>query len=293
MKMEGVTRLASAGDAAVRAVAAGHDMILDLPDPPAAFHAIKAAVHDGRIDQARITASVERILRAKASLGLHKQKLVSLDAVTQQVGGRANRAIAQIVSERSITLLKDDRNVVPLRVPADAAVLYLSVLDYPSGWAIAAPSRTMAPQLRKRWPRLTAIELSDRTTPSELELVRATADRYDVVIASVFVRTNSGSGRMDLAPPVVQALAHIARRTRDLNKPFVTVFFGNPYVAMSLPELPATLLTYDFYDLAEQTAVRALTGEISIGGKLPVGLPGLFPIGHGLTRDPVRPTAAR
>jgi beta-N-acetylhexosaminidase len=245
----------------------------------------------GEIDEAQITASVSRILRAKARLGLHKQKLVSLDEVTQKVGGRANRGIAQIVSERAITLLKDERNVVPLRVPPEAAVLYLSVLDYPGGWAIAAPSRTMGPELRKRWPTLTAIEVSDDTTPSEIDLIQATVGRYEAVVASVFVRANSGSGRMDLPPAVVSLLNNVARRTRARNIPFVTVFFGNPYVATFLPDLPATLLTYDLYDLAELSAVRAITGEAAIGGRLPVGLPGLFPVGHGLTREPVRGTA--
>jgi beta-N-acetylhexosaminidase len=44
------------------------------------------------------------------------------------------------------------------------------------------------------------------------------------------------------------------------------------------------LLTYDFSDHAEQSAVKALAGEIPIGGKLPISLPGLFSLGHGLTR---------
>jgi hypothetical protein len=292
MKMAGITNLAGPGEAAARAVKAGHDMILDVTDPPAAFAGIKAAVARGDIEEAQITTSVSRILRAKARLGLHKQKLVSLDEVTQKVGGRANRGLAQIVSERSITLLRDERNAVPLRLPPDAAVLYLSVLDYPGGWAIAAPSRTMAPELRKRWPSLTAIEVSDDTTPSELDLIRATVGRYDAVVASVFVRANSGSGRMDLAPPVVSLLNAIARRARGSNLPFVTVFFGNPYAATFMPELPAMLLTYDFYDLAESSAVRALTGEIAIGGRLPIGLPGLFLEGHGLRREPVRSTSS-
>jgi beta-glucosidase-like glycosyl hydrolase len=290
MKMAGITNLAGPAEAAARAARAGHDMILDVTDPPAAFAGIKAAVARGEIAESQIAASVSRILRAKARLGLHKQKLVSLDEVAQKVGGRANRGIAQIVSERAMTLLKDERSAVPLRVPADAAVLYLSVLDYPGGWAIAAPSRTMAPELRKRWPALTAIEVSDATTPSEIDLIEATVARYDAVVASVFVRANSGSGRMDLAPPVVSLLNSIARRTRARSTPFVTVLFGNPYVATVMPELPAMLLAYDFYDLAELSAVRAITGESAVAGRLPIGLPGLFPVGHGLTREPVRAT---
>ena len=77
------------------------------------------------------------------------------------------------------------------------------MLDYPSGWRIAAPSRTFIPELSQRWPNVTAVELSDRTTPDELELVRAMAPRYDAIVASVFVRAASASGRMDLAPGIV------------------------------------------------------------------------------------------
>ncbi|MGH8189279.1 MAG: glycoside hydrolase family 3 protein, partial [Steroidobacteraceae bacterium] len=77
MKMAGVTRLAGAGEAALRAFKAGHDMLLDLPDPAAAFLAIKDALAKGDVTQARLTESVNRILRAKARLGLHKQKLVT------------------------------------------------------------------------------------------------------------------------------------------------------------------------------------------------------------------------
>jgi beta-N-acetylhexosaminidase len=165
-------------------------------------------------------------------------------------------------------------------------VLYLSVLDYPSGWRIGAPGRTAIPEMRKRWPTLTAIELSDRTSPGEIELVRASALRYDAIVASVFVRTASGSGRLDLSPPLVRLLGDLARLTANTPKPFVTVFFGNPYAVLATPTLPAMMVTYDFYDLAEGSAVRALAGEALIDGKLPVELPGLFSLGHGLQRRP-------
>jgi len=164
-------------------------------------------------------------------------------------------------------------------------VLYLSVLDYPSGWRIAAPSRTFIPELKSRWPNVTAVELSDRTTPSEIELLTATLGRYDGVVASVFVRTASFSGRMDLAPALQRLLSDVARLSAAAGRPFVTTFFGNPYAATFLPELPSVLLTYDFYDRAERSAVRALAGEAAISGRLPITLPGLFERGAGLTRS--------
>jgi beta-glucosidase-like glycosyl hydrolase len=285
MTMDAVSRRMTPGEAAVRAVEAGNDLILQSPDDGQAIAAVKEAVTSGRIPMAQLDASVRRILRTKARLGLHRTKTVALDEVPDLVGGRERQKVARDLSQKAITLIKDERNQVPLRTPREANVLYLSVLDYPSGWRIAAPSRTVIPELRRRWPSLTAIELSDRSTPSEIDLVRASAARYDAIVVSVFVRASSGSGRMDLAPPLTRLLQDLARQTANTPKPFVTMFFGNPYVPMFIPELPAVLLTYDFYDVAEASAVRALAGEAPIGGRLPVTLPGFFEAGFGLVRN--------
>jgi beta-N-acetylhexosaminidase len=284
MGMQGVTATYSPGEAAVRAVKAGNDIVLHSPDDRAAFNGLLEAAKSGEISAARLDASVERILTAKARAGLHRTRTVSLDALAAAVGTRANNAIADAVSQRSITLIKDEREQVPMRLERDAQVLYLSVLDYPAGWRIAAPSRTFIPELRQRWPNVTAIELSDRSTASEIELVRAMAPRFDAIVASVFVRAASASGRMDLAPPLQALLQQFAKMTSSSKKPFVTVFFGNPYAAMFLRDVPAMILTYDFYDRAETSAVRALAGEAPIGGKLPIALPGMFEAGAGLTR---------
>jgi beta-N-acetylhexosaminidase len=290
MSMDAVTRMVTPEEGAVRALLAGADQVLHSPDPIAAFTGVKAALASGRLTQAQIDASVERVLRAKASIGLHLQRAIDLDAVPAMVGGRAHEAAAQEAFARAVTLVNDERRQVPLGVARDAAVLYLSILDYPSGWQIAAPSRTFIPELKKRWPNVTSIELSDRTPLSELDLVRSVAPRYGAVVASVFVRSTSGSGRLDLGPELVTLMKDLARVTERSNVPLVTTFFGNPYTASFMPELPATLLTYDFYDQAERAAVRAIAGEAAIGGRLPITLSPRFKAGHGLDR-PVKTTA--
>jgi hypothetical protein len=286
MGMAGVTALYKPGDAAVRAIKAGNDVVLHSPDDGAAFAGIKAAVGSGEIPLAQLDKSVERMLRAKARTGLNRIRAVNLDALPNIVGGRAHQAVADEVSQKSITLVKDQRNQVPLALPREAQVLYLSILDTPGGWRIAAPSRAFIPELKRRWRNVTSVELSERSTANELELVRAMAPRYDAVIASVFVRAASGSGRMDLPANMQTVLRTIARQTEQSRKPFVTVLFGNPYTATFLQDVPAMLLTYDFYDRAERSAVRALAGEAPITGKLPIGLPGLAERGAGLTRTP-------
>ena len=101
------------------------------------------------------------------------------------------------------------------------------------------------------------------------------------------ISASSSSGRLDLAPPLQRLLQDLARATSTANTPYVATFFGNPYTALFLQDLPAMLLTYDFYDRAEAAAVRAIAGEAAIGGKLPIALPGLFEEGYGLTRSAV------
>src|SRR5689334_10853871 len=139
MEMQGVTKQFPAGEAAVRAVLAGNDFVLHSPDERAAATALKAAVAKGTITAARIDESVTRILQTKARLGLYRAKRVDLDAVPTIVGTRAHAAVADEISRKSMTLIKDDRHEVPLKLAKDAQVLYLSVLDYPAGWRIAAP----------------------------------------------------------------------------------------------------------------------------------------------------------
>jgi beta-N-acetylhexosaminidase len=280
MTMDAISKMFSHDKAAAMAVKAGVDFVLHSPDDDAAFKGIKAAVAAGEVNASQINASVERILRAKARLGLHLNRQVDVAAIAEKFGTRANAQVAQEINDRGLTLIKDERNQVPLAAPRDANLLYLSVLDYASGWREGIPSRTIVPELKKRWPNLTTVEVTDRTTASEYELIRALTRRADAVVAGVFVRIASFSGRMDLSQPQIALLDSVAAQ----NKPFVTVCFGNPYTATFLPKLPAVLLGYEFSDFTERAAAKALAGEIPIGGRLPVSLPGMFPVGHGLTR---------
>jgi beta-N-acetylhexosaminidase len=281
MSMAAIARMVSPGEAAVRAIAAGADIVLHSPDDAAAADALKAAVAGGRMSRARLDASVQRLLTAKARLGLHLSRAVDLGEVVSHVGGRQHAAVARTISERGLTLVRNAPGHVPLDVPRSTRVLVLSVLDYPGSWRIAAPGRTFIPAIRDRWPDVTAIELSDRSTPSELDLVRASAPGYGAIVIAIYVRAASGSGRLDLAPPVARLVNDLSRLSTP-ERPVVAVFFGNPYAAASVADVPAMLLTYDFGDLAEASAVRALAGEIPVRGKLPIAIPEIAAVGEGL-----------
>jgi beta-N-acetylhexosaminidase len=280
MSMYAISRNFPDEKAAVAAVKAGVDFVLHAPDDDVAFNGIKAAVQSGEISEQQVTQSVERILRVKARLGLHRNRQADIAAIDTKVGTRANAAVADEICSKAITLVKDEKNQVPLALPKAAKVLYLSVIDYASGWREGAPSRAFIPALKARWPDTSAIEITDRTTPDEMDLVRELARRSDAVVVGTFVRIASYSGRMDLSASQIALLEFLA----TLDKPVVAVAFGNPYSVSAIAKMPAILVTYEFIDSMEVAAVQAIAGEKPIGGKLPITLPDLFPFGHGLTR---------
>jgi beta-N-acetylhexosaminidase len=72
LMMGGITSWGRPGRIAVRAVKAGVDLLLMSPSPVRAIRALVKAVHAGRLSEARINTSVERILRLKQRLGLYR-----------------------------------------------------------------------------------------------------------------------------------------------------------------------------------------------------------------------------
>ena len=289
MSMHAISRRFTPQRAAAMAVAAGADVVLDPPDPEAALRGIREAVDRGEITREQIDRSAERILAAKARLGLHRTRTVDVEAVPGKVGGRAHEAVAREVASRAITLLKDERGQVPLRLSAGARVLVVSVVDYASGWREGAPGRVLIPELRKRFPGASAVEVTDRASADEVDLVRALARNADAVVAASFVRSAAGSGRNGLAPAQQALLEGLAREAAT--RPFVAIAFGSPFVGDLGAALPALVVTYELGDAPEAAAARAICGEAPIGGRLPVSLPGLFAAGHGLDRAALAPGA--
>jgi beta-N-acetylhexosaminidase len=284
MGMRGVRDGFAEGDAAVRAVEAGADILVTPPDLPAAFDAIKAAVTSGRIPPSRIDESVRRILRAKARLNLHepRNRFVDVNRIMTSVGTRANRDLAQSISDQAVTLVRDEHNVLPLRPSADLRVVQINILDTRGGWREGAPGRTVIAELAKRFPRAVTVQVDDQITPAELELVRKLASVADALVVNGFVRVAAYKGSINLTPASMALMRELAA----MKKPVVFAVFGSPYVLTHIPDLPSYVVAYDTYPGAESAAIRAITGEIPFKGKLPISLPGLYAIGHSLPLSP-------
>jgi beta-N-acetylhexosaminidase len=87
-------------------------------------------------------------------------------------------------------------------------------------------------------------------------------------------------GSIDLTEGEIDLLKYLS----TVEKPFAFVLYGSPYIISFVPELPSYVLAYEYYPAAEEAALKAVLGEIEFKGKLPVELPGFYPVGHSITK---------
>ena len=280
MTMRGITNNYKDDDASVRAVLAGADIILHPPNPEVSFNAIKAAVQSGKIPMSRIDESVRRILQTKARLGLDKYKSTNVNRIGSVVGSKVHRDLSQQISDAAVTLVRDDRNVLPLAPSADKRVLHINLLDNRTGWREGAVGKVTAAEIQKRFPKAITFQFDDGTTRNEFDMARRMADLVDAIVITAFIRVAAYKGTIDLSQEQLRFLRDLSA----MQKPFVFALFGSPYLLHHVPELPSYILTYDVNPGSEMSAIRAITGEIPFRGKLPISLPGLYAVGHGLTR---------
>ncbi|MGZ8854253.1 MAG: glycoside hydrolase family 3 protein, partial [Thermoanaerobaculia bacterium] len=280
MTMHAITSNYKDDDASVRAVLAGADIILHPPNPDVSFNAIKSAVQSGKIPMARIDESVLRILQTKARLGLDKYKSTDVNRIGSVVGSRVHRDLSQQISDAAVTLVRDDRNVLPLAPSAGKRVLHINLLDNRTGWREGAVGKVTSAEIQKRFPKAITFQFDDGTTKNEFDMARRMADLVDTIVITAFIRVAAYKGTIDLSQEQLRFLRDLS----TVQKPFVFALFGSPYLLHHVPELPSYILTYDVNPGSEMSAIRAITGEIPFRGKLPIRLPGLYAVGHGLTR---------
>jgi len=279
LTMNGITNQYIPEEAAVRAVKAGADILLIPVDVEKTFRALKHAVESGDIPVERIDASVRRILDAKARLGLNQKRVVDTAQLARTLSNPEHQRLAQTMIERALTLVRDERKSIPLNLKPKQRVLWLTLLDAPSGWR-DRPGEAFGQALRARYPGVDFIEarLDNTSTRETVAQVKELADAADAVVATGHIRVAAYKGSIELTPWQLDLLRHLSKS----EKPFAFTLFGSPYLLSFVPELPNYILTYEYYPEAERAAVRALAGDIPFTGTLPVSLPEAYPLGHGL-----------
>ncbi len=266
LDMGGITVRYAPGEAAVRAFLAGADALLMPPVPDAAYQAVLASAKSGRIPQERLDASIRSILEAKARLGLNKNRLVDIETLNEKFAKTAWQETAQEISDRGITLLRDKQHLLPLDATKPTRGLLVNLYADPEPY----PGEDLEPQLRSRFDSLVALRADTRFVHADT-LKLPPADSYDVIVLALFVRVSDRKGDIDVPADQIPLIDQIYKS----GKPVITLGFGSPYLIERFPQAETWLSAFGISDVAQVSMARALFGEISIQGHLPVTIPGV------------------
>jgi beta-N-acetylhexosaminidase len=276
MTMGGIAKRYGATEPLILALEAGNDVLLMPKSVTDAISTVMSAVNSGRLKESRIDESVRRILIAKARAGLRTGRLVDLERVDEIVNVPANAAVAKEVAERSITLVRDTKGLVPL-TPASKRIFSITYADASDPVA----SGTFNSELRSAGFRVASALADDRTTADEFQSMLQRADSADVIIASAYVSPREFSGTVSAKG----GFSDFMKTLIASGKPVIAISFGSPYLLGAFPDVPAYLLAWGGAPLSQRAAAAALLGKIAITGKLPVSLPPYHAIGTGIERS--------
>ena len=275
LEMGGITNRFWGGLAAVRAIQAGADVLILPPNATVAINEVERAVHRGDISESRINESVGRLLRAKSRLGLHRLRTVSVKQIGEIVASPENTKLAQDIADQSVTVLKDDQQLLPID-PTRYARIFSLVLtpDLES-----APGAVFQTEMRQRFPLSRTIWANARISDELLASIDKAASETDLIVCSTFIRLVSGQ----TAAAISDAQRNILQKLQATNKPLIWVAFGNPYILPLAPRIGTYLCTFSYSDVSQVAAAKALAGEIGITGRMPVSIPGFSKSGEGRT----------
>lgn len=277
LNMKGVASYYEPGMVDVKALLAGNDVLLFAEDVPKAMEQIKIAVGKGQITQDEIDARCKKILKAKYWCGLHKNQFVSPKNLYEDLNTVASDVMNSKLAEASVTLLKNDHNLLPLARPDTMKIAEVSIGD---------KGKTVFSEALGAYLKADHFSISHEASARERDSLVSKLKNYGLVIlqlnkTSYKPEKNFGcpEGSIDLISKIV------AQNTT------VSCLFSNPYLINKLRDLSrsaAILEMYEYNAFSQKAAAEAVVGAIRINGTLPVST-NLFRVGSGIElRDPIR-----
>lgn len=258
MTMKAIADNYGLGEAAVKSVAAGADLVLacgSRQEQQVMFQALVAAVEAGQLDETRLDVSLQRINRHKERFSWQPQPLRESPEATMQA-----------IARDSITLVKNQGPVLPLALAPDQALAVIQPLLPRPG------PETLAQVLARRHPRVKEISYDPaRGGVSPAEILELAQGAGAVVMATW--------SRGELPEHQVQMVRVL---TGEVKVPVVVASLFNPFHFLRFPEVKAYLCTYSDHPDSLEALADCLFGRLNPKGLLPVAFPDFFPFGHGL-----------
>ncbi len=254
--MTGVTSKLSAGEPELKALQAGHDILLCPVDVPRAIDRIKQAIEQKTLSENEIDQHVTRILQAKRDAHIsrtvqyNKNKLQSEHA--KQLKEKLYRA--------AITLARNTNQRLPITSTHEITPVVTIGDDANSPFA----------QKLQQYIPITLYQLDLHASQKECEQLADQLKQYSHVITTVHIPSRSGMIEMHHTEQQHNTLPPYISLINNLGQKATLVIFGNPYNLANIPDAGATIIAYENEPEAQIAAADTIVGRHNPHGKLPV-----------------------
>ena len=246
LNMNAVAKKFPAGELDLRAFKAGNDIMLFSQDVPNGKALIKAAIEKGEISENRLAESVKKILRTKYLLGLQNLKSINSENINEDLNNASHAELSEKLYSNAITLLKDEKNLLPLS--CSETYYYLPLEE--------APFQTFVENLNLG----TTVKLISKNEIAQIP------ENSTVIVG--FHKDNSTAYKSyKISQESKDILAELSKKQN-----VILDVFGSPYALkdVDISKISTVLVSYENNDLSMKASAKALLGKTKIHGKLPV-----------------------
>jgi beta-N-acetylhexosaminidase len=270
MGMKGVVKYFPNGEADVRGVLAGMDVLELSENSKRAIKLIRKSIRHHRLSWDDIDEKVKRILAAKYWMGLNNLLPVNTENVVKDLNRPESKQLVQKLTDASLTVLKNE-SVIPLRndFVRKTAIITIGPKE----------PTIFAQDLKKNNPNTMLFIIPKDISMKELEAVTNQLKNYDQFIVSIYDTRLRPQSTLDFNTDIKLFIAAMA------SKNTITVVFANPYSIAGLPGIEkskALLVGYQNMPEMEHSAAKVLIGTLKASGTLPVTINAFFKYGDGL-----------
>ena len=246
LNMNAIAKKFSPGEIDLRAFKAGNDIMLFSQDVPSGKALIKSAFEKGEISENRLAESVKKILKTKFLLGLQDLKPINPENINDDLNNTSHAEISEKLYANAITLLKDEKNLLPLS--CSKTYYYLPLEE--------APFQTFVENLNFG----TTINLISKEEISQIP------ENSTVIVG--FHKDNSTAYKpYKISQNGKNILTELSKKQN-----VILDVFGSPYALkdIDIASISTILVSYENNDLSMKASAKALLGKTKISGKLPV-----------------------
>ncbi len=275
LEMQGVAKFFPKGDASVRSLIAGNDMLCLPGDIPGSIAKVKEAIKQGQLTWEIINARVKKVLLAKYHLGLNHLSPIDIAHLVDDLNQHTNQ-LKQLIVSNALTLLRRNNSML---LPLHATkVAYIGI-------GVAKPN-VFAARLKQDYNA--DLYFFDEKSNNAADILQKLAG-YDAVVMGLHNYNRVPANDFGLST----ATRDFISRLQQSNT--ISFVFGNPYALKYIANAQNLVACYENDDITQDAAADLLQGKIQAKGKLPVTVGDQLKFGEGITYNdyfpPTNPSA--